>query len=92
VTEWDEPQAVIGSYLQRYAYPDYWRLHVEQNKRELKDWVRGKPSPRKLSGGEAHPRRTFRNIVQRHRRRGPLPAAARRIHVRRRRQGRLPRL
>src|SRR5262245_45665582 len=22
VTEWDEPQAVIGSYLQRYAYPD----------------------------------------------------------------------
>jgi hypothetical protein len=27
VTEWDEPQAVIGSYLQRYAYPDRWRLH-----------------------------------------------------------------
>ena len=22
VTEWEEPQAVIGSYLQRYAYPD----------------------------------------------------------------------
>ena len=22
VTEWDEPQAVIGSYLHRYAYPD----------------------------------------------------------------------
>ncbi len=22
VTEWDEPQAVIGSYLQKYAYPD----------------------------------------------------------------------
>ena len=25
VTEWDEPQAVIGSYLHRYAYPDFWR-------------------------------------------------------------------
>jgi hypothetical protein len=27
VTEWDEPQAVIGSYLQRYAYPDYYAAH-----------------------------------------------------------------
>ncbi len=27
VTEWDEPQAVIGSYLQRYAYPDYFDRH-----------------------------------------------------------------
>ena len=25
VTEWDEPQAVIGSYLHRYAYPDALR-------------------------------------------------------------------
>jgi hypothetical protein len=41
VTEWDEPQAVIGSYLQRFAYPDFWRLHVERNKRELRDWTRG---------------------------------------------------
>ena len=40
VTEWDEPQAVIGSYLQRFAYPDYFRLHVERNKRELVDWTR----------------------------------------------------
>jgi hypothetical protein len=22
VTEWEEPQAVLGSYLHRYAYPD----------------------------------------------------------------------
>jgi hypothetical protein len=29
VTEWDEPQAVIGSYLQRYAYPDNYRRHQE---------------------------------------------------------------
>lgn len=27
VTEWEEPQAVIGSYLQRYAYPDYFNDH-----------------------------------------------------------------
>ncbi|MGH8315755.1 MAG: LVIVD repeat-containing protein, partial [Steroidobacterales bacterium] len=28
VTEWEEPQAVIGSYLQRYAYPDFYRHHL----------------------------------------------------------------
>ena len=27
VTEWDEPQAVIGSYLQKYAYPDWYKAH-----------------------------------------------------------------
>ncbi|RZT06291.1 LVIVD repeat-containing protein [Duganella sp. CF402] len=27
VTEWDEPQAVKGSYLQRYAYPDWFEQH-----------------------------------------------------------------
>ncbi len=34
VTEWDEPQAVIGSYLQRYAYPDWYAAHLKRN-REL---------------------------------------------------------
>jgi hypothetical protein len=34
VTEWDEPQAVIGSYLHRYAYPDRYARH-EANGREL---------------------------------------------------------
>ncbi len=29
VTEWDEPQAVIGSYLQRYAYPDWYKQHQD---------------------------------------------------------------
>lgn len=29
VTEWDEPQAVIGSYLHRFAYPDYYKAHQE---------------------------------------------------------------
>ncbi len=32
VTEWDEPQAVIGSYLQRYAYPDYFKQHGARGK------------------------------------------------------------
>jgi hypothetical protein len=30
VTEWDEPQAVIGSYLQRYAYPDWFAEHQKR--------------------------------------------------------------
>ncbi|MGQ0700633.1 MAG: hypothetical protein ACT4PZ_20625 [Panacagrimonas sp.] len=34
VTEWDEPQAVIGSYLHRYAYPERNKLH-ESRGREL---------------------------------------------------------
>jgi hypothetical protein len=50
VTEWNEPQAVFGSYLQKYAYPDYYRLHVERNHRELINWVRGAPFDRKLNG------------------------------------------
>ena len=33
VTEWEEPQAVIGSYLHRYAYPDWYREHVERDRR-----------------------------------------------------------
>ncbi len=63
VTEWDEPQAVIGSYLQKYAYPDYWRAHVDANKRELKNWTRGQTFDAKLSG-ETRPAEQFRNIVQ----------------------------
>ena len=42
VTEWDEPQAVLGSYLHKYAYPDYYKAHVERNDKELVKWVRGK--------------------------------------------------
>jgi hypothetical protein len=34
VTEWDEPQAVIGSYLQKYAYPDNYERHLDRD-REL---------------------------------------------------------
>jgi hypothetical protein len=32
VTEWDEPQAVIGSFLHRYAYPDWYKQHQDHNK------------------------------------------------------------
>ena len=63
VTEWDEPQAVIGSYLQRYAYPDYYKLHVEQNGRELKNWVRGETFDKNFSG-ETKALEEFANVVQ----------------------------
>ncbi|MBM3516268.1 MAG: hypothetical protein FJX59_21505, partial [Alphaproteobacteria bacterium] len=36
VTEWDEPQSVIGSYLHRYAYPDWFGDHQKRG-RELKE-------------------------------------------------------
>lgn len=33
VTEWDEPQAVIGSYLQKYAYPDWYKAHEDRDQK-----------------------------------------------------------
>ena len=36
VTEWDEPQAVIGSYLHQYAYPDWFGAHQKRG-RQLPD-------------------------------------------------------
>ncbi|WP_194744952.1 hypothetical protein [Thermaurantiacus tibetensis] len=42
VTEFSEPQAVLGSYLHRYAYPDYYRWFVERQGRELKTARRGR--------------------------------------------------
>jgi hypothetical protein len=63
VTEWSEPQAVFGSYLHRYAYPDYYKLHVEKNHRELIDWVRGETFDKNLSG-ETHPSEDIRNVTQ----------------------------
>ena len=29
VTEWDEPQAVIGSYLHKLAYPANYKAHQD---------------------------------------------------------------
>ena len=63
VTEWEEPQTVIGSYLHRYAYPDYFALHVDRNGRELKNWVRGKTFDKKLSG-DTDAIEEFANVVQ----------------------------
>ena len=31
VTEWEEPQAVVGSYLQEFAYPDYFKQHQDRD-------------------------------------------------------------
>ena len=33
VTEWEEPQAVIGSYLHKYAYPDWYRAHEKRGRK-----------------------------------------------------------
>jgi len=33
VTEWEEPQAVIGSYLHRHAYPDWFAAHEKRGQR-----------------------------------------------------------
>ncbi|MGB0133548.1 LVIVD repeat-containing protein, partial [Dokdonella sp.] len=46
VTEWDEPQAVIGSYLQRFAYPDWYAEHQARGQ-EL-------PKAQKHSAGQAN--------------------------------------
>ena len=60
VTEWHEPQAVIGSYLQRYAYPDWYKLHVDRNGRELINWRRGERIG-KGGSGEGDPYEEFVN-------------------------------
>ena len=65
VTEWDEPQAVFGSYLQRYAYPDFWGAHVTSNKRELIDWNRGLILDAKSKlRGETRAMEEIRNVTQ----------------------------
>jgi len=33
VTEFDEPQAVVGSYLHRYAYPDWYKKHLDRGRK-----------------------------------------------------------
>ena len=59
VTEWQEPQAVIGSYLHRYAYPDWYKLHVDRNNRELINWNRGRST-----NDDRDPIESFRNITK----------------------------
>ncbi len=47
VTEWDEPQAVIGSSLHRIVYPDFYKQH-EQHHRELQTAVHHHGHPRSI--------------------------------------------
>ncbi|QYU69568.1 hypothetical protein J4558_05350 [Leptolyngbya sp. 15MV] len=61
VTEWDEPQAVMGSYLHRYAYPDYYQQFVEGRGRQLGNWVRGQTFDGELSG-ETKPMEEFASV------------------------------
>jgi len=64
VSEWGEPQAVFGSYLHKYAYPDFYKMHVEQNGRELKSWRRERPfaKGKGLSGGEVEGYEEIMNV------------------------------
>ncbi len=48
VTEWDEPQAVIGSYLHRYAYPANFKNHVDNGRRLTEAHGHGSSSARCL--------------------------------------------
>lgn len=52
VTEWDEPQAVIGSYLHKYAYPDFYQQHLNNNRdlQEGYDHSAGRASCLQLRG------------------------------------------
>lgn len=66
VTEYEEPQAVFGSYLHRYAYPDYYENHVSDNDRELKSWVRGTAfDPDNGYSGETGALEEISNVFQR---------------------------
>jgi hypothetical protein len=46
VTEWEEPQAVLGSYLHRYAYPKSGRAACLQNRGEYLFVAEGKAGTR----------------------------------------------
>lgn len=47
VTEWDEPQAVIGSSLHKIVYPDFYRKHEERGS-ELQNAVHHSGHPRSI--------------------------------------------
>jgi hypothetical protein len=51
VTEWDEPQAVYGSYLQKLAYPDYYAEHLK-NGREIPRFKDGRENAKHHGGNE----------------------------------------
>jgi len=51
VTEWDEPQAVIGSFLHRLAYPDFYNAH-EKRGGELREAHHHEARGGRLRGAE----------------------------------------
>jgi hypothetical protein len=51
VTEWDEPQAVIGSYLHKLAYPDYYADHLKRS-REIPRFKDGRENAKHHGGNE----------------------------------------
>src|SRR5207244_7293932 len=53
VTEWDEPQAIIGSYLHKLAYPDYYAEHKRHG-----DWL-----PHKKKGIEVAKHHSGKEIL-----------------------------
>jgi hypothetical protein len=56
---------VIGSWLHRYAYPDYFKAHVERNGRELIEWTRGKTFDKGAKySGETQSLEQFANVTQ----------------------------
>ncbi len=71
VTEWDEPQAVIGSYLHRYAYPKWFAEHQERGQE-----LQLAPPPSRRS--RALPAAAGR-VSLRRRRRGRAPGLRRRL-------------
>ena len=74
VTEWDEPQAVIGSYLHRFAYPDFYRA-ARRAQRPRADQLGARPD-RSTASCRARPARSRSSptSVQGTRRPGALPA------------------
>ncbi|MEO7862447.1 MAG: hypothetical protein ABIU05_18845, partial [Nitrospirales bacterium] len=51
VTEWDEPQAVYGSYLHKLAYPDDYAEHLK-NGREIPPFKDGRENAKHHGGKE----------------------------------------
>ena len=90
VTEWDEPQAVIGSYLHRYAYPDWYADHEKRGRRlaEAHDHTAARPGGLRAAARRVPLRRRGRGRPARLRRRRRSPTRASRSASSRRRSRR----
>ena len=81
VTEWDEPQAVIGSYLHKYAYPDYYKAHLDERPPSSTEALRPRlvhgamhPAARRVPLRRRGPARHARLRCRQHRQQGLLGA------------------